>query len=917
MVRKQVQPRVRLLAIILCGFALGLVPNVAPAGTFVWWEGEEFAETNVPRPEAQIPSGITAGERAKLSGGKWLSPRGQSTDGRALFVTYKVQVPATGPYSLWVRKFWLHGPFRWRFDQQDWATCGRDVALHDDTYLRLHHGANWVFLGEVELAQGSREFRIEMLDKEGGGAIDCFLLTDGAFVPRGKLRPDEKTGQAAPGFFPWEPDADPLSDDCPISLRYLNEAVAGANGHVRREGNHFVLGDGKPVRFWMVQGSGLMDMKPPLMDYWAKRLAKYGVNLVRVQMSSMFADWKAGKTDSFKKRLDRLHYLVAALKKQGIYLYLGHLYWDTSEKIAEKDGFPGYGQGKTPLALLFFDPKMQAFYKRFASDLLATPNPYTGLPMSKDPGIAVVEIQNESSLLFWTFRPQSLVPQTRELMERCFGDWAKSKYGSIAKALSTWGPDRHPKQYYEGVSEDHPAQGRLGLYGIGNLTSADWAAGQRNHGRASDQLRFMVESMYGFYEKMVKDLHEEVGLESCVACSNWKTADPRGLGVLERYTYTAGDVVCRNAYFDVAYDPRPPRFYAIDVGDTFTDHSALRPPVIPSALTVGHVQDYPYMVTENNWCRPNRYRAEWPFLIGTYAAMMGVDGWVFFSLDSAQWVSQMRVWDINTPSIFGQFPATALAFRSGYITEAPAAVTDYLSWKDLYDFKGSSLYELSGKDALWESKIGDLEGGADNAATRVDRLAFFVGKVNRQPGSEASRVESVDLTKYIDHRAKTVKSLTDELRWDFGNGVVTVDTPCVQGACGFLASVGPIRLGDVTIEAGNDYASVIVISLDGKPIAESERILVQAGTDDQPYGYKVKQLGGGKKEIVELGGYPMNVRRIDASVTIKGLGAGTKAIVLDGNGELTDQAADLRLQGSAGRLTLPPESLYTLVKPAR
>ncbi len=53
-------------------------------------------------------------------------------------------------------------------------------------------------------------------------------------MPRGKLKPGEKSGKAMAGYFPWEPNADPLSDACPIDLRYLNEKQAGQDGFVHR-----------------------------------------------------------------------------------------------------------------------------------------------------------------------------------------------------------------------------------------------------------------------------------------------------------------------------------------------------------------------------------------------------------------------------------------------------------------------------------------------------------------------------------------------------------------------------------------------------------------------------------------------------------------------------------------------------------
>ncbi|MFO8008712.1 MAG: hypothetical protein R6V05_13355, partial [Candidatus Brocadiia bacterium] len=425
-------------------------------------------------------------------------------------------------------------------------------------------------------------------------------------------------------------------------------------------------------------------------------------------------------------------------------------------------------------------------------------------------------------------------------------------------------------------------------------------------------LQFMTEWERGFYEKMIRDWRQELGVRNMIACSNWKTADPRNLGVLERYAYTAGDVICRNVYYDVEYEPRPERFYAVDVGDTYTDHSALKPPRFPSPFTVPHVNDYPDMYTESNWCRPNRFRVEWPFLVAAYGPMMGMDGWTFFSLDTPLWASQMNVWEVNCPSVLGQFPAAALAFRAGYVREAPEAVTERLSLQDLYGFGRAALFELTGRDALWVSRIGDLEGAAARAAMQADRLAFFVGKVNRQISPEADGLETVELGDYIDRERQTVRSLTGEHLWDFGDGALALDTPRAQGVCGFLEAAGAVRLEDVAIESDNEYGAVLVVSLDGKPIAESGRVLIQAGTEDWPYGFQTEPVDG-KERISDLGGYPPNVREVRARVTLTGA-AGARATVLDGNGYRTDRRPATQRSDAGLVIELPGDALYTLIE---
>lgn len=866
-------------------------PSSPEPPIYVWWEGENYGETNVPDPSATpYLGGASKEEQDKFSAGAWFAPVGPESD-TPYFVTYSVQVPETKTYDLWSRKFWKHGPFKWRMDGGNWHTCTRSVALHDSTGVRGGVCINWVYLAKLSLDKGKHTLRIETLDKKGGGAYDCFLLIDGPFVPRGKLKPGEKSGRTEDGWFAWEPDADPLLDSCPIDLRHLNEKEAGQSGFVRREGQNFILGNGEPVRF-IEKGTIDTFMSKDMMDYRARRLAKYGVNMIRTGFALHFHLWNDGKMDQLNDILDHIHYVVHACKKQGIYSWI-RFYWKT---------------GNTDM---FFDPAFQAKYKKYVDHIMNTENPYTGLPMSKDPAVAVVAIQNENNLLFWTFNPDRLGDAARERMEKKFAQWAETRHGSIGKALKEWGPDKHPSKYY-GKAADNVGQGRLGMYGVGHLTGADWAVNQRNPKRAGDQLQFMVEAQKGFYTLMVKAFREELGFENLISCCNWKTADAKTLGVFEHYSYTPGDVISKNIYFDVKYDPKPKRFYSVDVGDTYTPYSSLKSPMVPSSFTIPHTNDLPYVVTESNWCRPNLYRSEWPFLVAVYGAMAGADAWSFNGNGGPLWNPTMKVWDVNSPSVMGQLPAASLVFRK-YITEAGAAVTDTLSLGDLYAFKGVSLYGLKGADALWVAKIGDKEAEEAKFPSKVDPLAFFVGKLDRHITGGPSKLETADLKKYIDRQNGTVTSMTGEIKWDFVNGVVTLNTACAQGACGFLKQAGRIELDDTILESRNEYGTVLVVSLDGRPLKDSKKILIQAGTEDRTYGYRTEDLGNGKRRITDVGGYPLMVRKVEASVTLKGR-SGMTPMILNQTGYPRGDSARVEQSGEGQNIILPSDSLYTLCK---
>jgi hypothetical protein len=62
-----------------------------------------------------------------LSGGKWVGVEGDRD--KTLFLEYNVQVPKSGRYQFYSRKFWEHGPFRWRFDKGPWKNVSSRAAL--------------------------------------------------------------------------------------------------------------------------------------------------------------------------------------------------------------------------------------------------------------------------------------------------------------------------------------------------------------------------------------------------------------------------------------------------------------------------------------------------------------------------------------------------------------------------------------------------------------------------------------------------------------------------------------------------------------------------------------------------------------------------------------------------------------------
>jgi len=881
-------------------FILTLWAPPAAAADYVWWEGESPSNTNFPNKTWFSASTFENSRHDILSDGNWLTNADKRTGAEA-FAQYTINVPAKGEYNLWARKFWKHGPFRWRFDKQPWQVCGRDIGLADTAEIRKHLCVNWVYLGKVKLSKGAHRFELRLLAKEGEAltaCFDCFVLARGQFVPRGKLKPGDKSGLAEPGWWAFEPAPDSFGKAM-LDLRDLNEATAGESGFVRRQGEKLVLGNGEPVRFWGVNcGGGILDLGRDTQDYLARRLAKVGVNVVRIH-SPAFDRNAPDPTRINKKRLERLHYFVAALKKQGIYVNIS-FYFPLWMDVKAGYRIPGYDtiDNKKPFALLFFDPRMQRIYKSWAKTLLGAANPHTGLPLAKDPGVAIIEIVNEDSFFFWTFSERNVPRAQMRKVEKLFGAWLARKYGSINKAIAAWGK---PKA----LKNDDPAKGTMEIRGVWFLTAKGHGKGAMRK-RLSDQLRFLTWQQKRFYSSMIKFFREEIGAKSVISCSNWHTADPRILDGIERYTYTAGDIIDRHGYFGGSHEG-PRAGYSVSAGDTFRDRAGvLEPDKLP--LTVNQVGRYPHMISEIGWPNPNRFKAEFPVLSSAYACLQGLDGIFFFAVSGADWEASPKKFPLSVPTILGQFPGTALMYRRGDVRQAEPVVHEVLDLEALYRFEGSAAVAVQSLDALRKANVpaGGVARGVKVAG--IDPLAFYAGRVLRSFGPGRSNALLRDLTKYVDRNKKQIRTITGELKWDYGGGVVTVDTPRSQCAVGFLQRAGRIELSDVAIECDNEFAAIIVVSLDAKPIASSRNILVQAVTEEKCYGWKV----AGDK-IASLGGYPLNVRNIDATVILK-RGSRLSAVhVLDAHGRLrsTSKAKKSALGVS---IKLPADALYTVVR---
>lgn len=852
---------------------------------WVWWEGEKPAATNFPERHSFEPA--NAQEANVLSEGRWIGADG-NYGGKTMFIEYEVRVPRTATYFFFTRKFWKHGPFRWRFDNGEWQICGRDVSLLDQAPIRLFLEANWVSLGQVQLNEGTRRLRIEVLQNEGAVCFDAFLLTTSYIVPRGKLKPNERYNLAMQGWFAFEPAPDSYRPS-PIDLRFLNEKVAGENGRIIVKGGQFVHSKtGKPVRFWAVNaGPDIARMDKFSVDYLARHLAKYGVNMVRLHGGV----WGSDYTSVDREYLDKCFYFIAAMKRQGIYTTLS-IYFPLWLRFNPQDGYGDYNN-QHPFAMPFFNKRFQEVYKGWWRDLLTTPNPYTGLAMKDDPAVAMVELINEDSYFFWTFTPYQNIPaQQMEILEREFGNWLRQRYGSLAEAFRVWGGDR--------IRGDDEAQGRAGFMGL-------WEMFNQRNKRAQDTAEFLAKHQRAFFAEMQDYLKKTLGYKGLVQASNWITADARILGPLDKWSNTVCDYMDRHGYYGGPHEGERAG-WSIHAGDRYDDACALRD-VSKGSLPLMDVvyNGLPSIISEVNWTPPNRFRADFAFLSATYGVLQGTDGVYFFALSGPSWQQALSKFSIQTPVVFGQFPAAALVYRQGLVQEARPVVVANLKLSDLFALKGAPVSQPVNLDEL---RAKDIPAGQTTTVQQLDALdplSHLVGKVMVNFVERDTPSQIADLSRAIDRTNGRVRSITGELLWDYSRGLVTVNAAKAQGACGFLRDAGTVRLSDMTLKADMEYGTVLFVPLDGKPLRTSRKMLLQVMSEDTNYGWNAP--GTGKREIVGLGTAPVNVRRFGGTVTLtRPDSRQLKITPLDWNGYPAGKAT------TGASITLQPTVMYYLVE---
>jgi len=700
-----------------------------------------------------------------------------------------------------------------------------------------------------------------------------------------------------------------------LDLRSMNEELAGENGFIRLsgDGNSYVRGDGKPIRLWGVACAVNQKSTPEQAATHARFLARIGVNAVRVGGASAgLIPQEEGQaiTDVNEAELNAIWLAVASMKKEGIYTRISPFWDHGSVKYIDPEwGIEGYKSGDHLNALLFFEPTLQKGYKAWMKALLTRPNPHTGIPIKDDPAVAIIQIVSEDSMMFWWIN--SIKGGPLLLLQEKFGDFLKKKYGTLEKASEAW----------DGASTkgDDFEQGRVGLYNLHHLN--EWPPAQ-NTVRLNDQTAFLLYVEQSFYRDMKSYLQDELGSKQLIGPSNFGPADKVRMLDLQRFSWTAGDVIEQNGFYSTK-SKGPNAFWSIEAGHTFNPRSALLDPQMP--ILRKHVVGKPFNLSSVTWTPPNLYTIEGPTLGAAYGSLGGIDAFYWFAAQTpaydtnpyfrfkkVQGSHPMKRWTISHPGFISQFPAAALIYRNALVDMTQPVIHEERTLE--------SMIKRESPLTLEDTSYNPGEHANENTETdptffeKVNAKAYLAGRVEVKYHGDPAKSEVMDLSPYIDDENQTVKSINDQLFMDNKHGVFLMKAPATQGVVGFLKNAGGIfETPDMTVKSSNHYASIIAVAMDGQPLESSKKILVQCGTIARPTGWTAEPSDKpGRVKITNTGDMPWRMLNLDATLTIKNPGI-TSATQLDVMGF---KKAELEFEKSseAVELTIPADTLYLLLE---
>lgn len=589
---------------------------------------------------------------------------------------------------------------------------------------------------------------------------------------------------------------------------------------------------------------------PEHADRYARQMAMAGYNIARfhfVESSLMFE--RMADFDYDPQVLDRFHYLLAALKREGIS-------WIMDGMTSARGGLGGHddrwdGAGDLKEALLL-GPEGLDHWQRLIADILGQVNPYTGLAPLADPALAMIVLVNEGGLQFDSIASEHHTGHVYSpAILAGFNAWLQARYGSSAALASAWGG--------LGWGESLEA-------GTITLPSNRYGASPR----FADLGAYFLETELAGTAAM-SALLRDMGFAGAISnYNNWPTLQ----AALSRREL---DAVTMNIYFDWVSGYAP--------GTRIEQHSSLARGL--DYLRIAAATRWlgkPFVLTEYDHLFWNQYRYEAGLVMPAFAAFQGWDAIcrhghgpivLRYGEDLAHKRQMLPYAIALDPVARAGETLAALLFRRGDVR--PASTTIAFPVDETAPFgdriearEPEALTALAGLVAIG---LGPADG---TSPVPVDRHATPLWPVLETLVRDGSIAQHL-----VDGAGRgTFSSTTGEIAVLPDAAMMTVVTERTIAAA-FQTLSDPLVLGPATLTSSSGPALLALSALDSLPLDQSRQILVIMATDARNSGMRFAD--GAAREIRDFGTLPVRIRPATITLRLQGSGQWTLAPVgLDG-----------------------------------
>lgn len=631
-----------------------------------------------------------------------------------------------------------------------------------------------------------------------------------------------------PFILPWDDSSDSLTN-----INSWNETPAGKHGFIQSLDGHFYSG-GNRIKFLgvnMVMGANF----PTSSDARkvAARMAKFGINCVRLT----HLDWDNTPNGILEEdlltfdsdQLKRLDYFVSQMKKRGIYA-------DLNLHVSRNyPGFPTWAD--MPVfykGIDHFFPAMIEMQKEYASTLLNHRNRYTNKRYKDDPVVALIEINNEDSLIYeWCKGHLDGMPAIfQNELGRQYSEWLSAKRDTTAP----------PDTVNSDAAISTSGRKMVKLYDFKSLPRQE----------QDDWLSFLYDVEEKYFTQMKDYLQQEIGVGSLII----GTQVGYSLAPIQQKM----DVIAVHSYWQHPHFPSG----SWDTVNWFVpnysmagDHDGGTVRTLASYKVVG----MPFIATEYAHPAPNTYGSEGLLIASAYAALHDWDGILIYEYSGRRddWDPQYftNYFSIDShPTKMATFQAAAAMFLRGDVRAAPEIAIAQSSKEEALQITRTEGPEKVNTDYL----------GVDAIQSMYHRIGMSFDQT-APAGQEFKSPGIIDklkrkLNRFIDPRYQLI-STTKEVIWHGGStdGMVTVNTPKSKLFVGRIQG-RQMEFDGIVVRPSSelqDWATVSLTVMEGDGFQGPARVLLTATgyAENTDMGWKdagkttVGQDWGGPPSLVE------------------------------------------------------------------